>query len=152
MQMETTPLGGSASMRIERRWRDYCFLGLLIAGLSLGYPAEAKSDESQQSVHSAESLPVEAGLGVASFLATIPYGAAKIGYAVTGAVAGGLEYAWSGGQRQPAQDIWNSAMGGTYILTPDHLRGKKPIKFLGDTPESEPSATPIESPMEPPRP
>ena len=139
-------------MRIERKWRGYCFLGLLLAGLAPGHPAEAKSDEPQQSVRFAESLPVEAGLGVASLLATIPYGVAKIGYAVTGAVAGSLEYAWSGGKRQPAQEIWNSAMGGTYILTPDHLRGKKPIKFWGDTPEPEPSATPMESPLEPPRP
>ncbi len=81
-----------------------------------------------------------AGLEFLSLLATIPYGAAKIGYALTGAAVGGLEYAWSEGQSQPAREIWESSMGGTYIITPEHLKGEQPIKFFGDTgPAPQPS-------------
>jgi len=124
-----------------------CFVWFLLVGLIAGYPKEVKAAEPQPVTRSDESLASEAGLGFASLLATIPYGLAKIGYAVTGAVAGALEYAWSGGSKQPAQEIWDSALGGTYILTPDHLRGKKPIKFLGDTPAREPSAMPSGAPQ-----
>lgn len=133
-------------MTMPKRWSRSGLVWLLLVGLVLCYANEVKTAEPQPVTRSDESLAAGAGLGIASLLATIPYGLAKIGYAVTGAVAGGLEYAWSGGATQPAQDIWDSALGGTYILTPDHLRGKKPIKFLGDTPERESSAPPADSP------
>ncbi len=133
-------------MSKPRRLVQRSLVGLLLVGFVLGYAHEVTATDPPPGTRSAESLVAEAGLGVASLLATIPYGVAKIGYALTGALAGGLEYAWSGGKKQPAQEIWHSAMGGTYILTPDHLRGRKPIKFLGDTSDSEPSASPTETP------
>lgn len=133
-------------MSMPRRTVRKSLVGVLLLGLALSYAHEVKAADPQPATRSEESLAAGAGLGIASLLATIPYGAAKIGYALTGAVAGGLEYAWSGGMKQPAQDIWHSAMGGTYVLTPDHLRGRKPIKFLGDTSDPEPFASPTETP------
>jgi hypothetical protein len=38
-------------------------------------------------------------------------------------------------------------MYGTYIITPEHLRGDKPIRFLG-VPDTDTSATAI-APLEP---
>jgi hypothetical protein len=128
----------------KHRSRNF-LVWVLLVGLVLCYADGVKAAEPQPADRPDESLVTGAGLGLASLLATIPYGLAKIGYALTGAVAGGLEYAWSGGAKQPAQEIWDSALGGTYILTPDHLRGRKPIKFLGDTPEREPSASPADA-------
>jgi hypothetical protein len=77
-----------------------------------------------------ENTITEGGLGLASLLASIPYGMAKIGYAAVGAIAGGLNYLE--GKKESAEEIWDSALEGTYVLTPDHLRGKKPIQFLGE--------------------
>lgn len=128
----------------ERRWAHrtrWIVLGglaLLLLPFSL---TPATAADGTPNVKSEESLPADAGLGFASFLATIPYGAAKIGYAITGAVAGGLEYLYEGGKTPAVEEIWDSALGGTYILTPDHLRGKKEIKFIGDT-KSQPPANP----------
>ena len=73
----------------------------------------------------------EAGLGLAAFLATIPYGAAKICYALVGGLVGGMAWVVSGGDDETAQNIWTTSMYGTYTLSPAHLRGEKPIRFFG---------------------
>ena len=117
-----------------RRLTVWCVIGVMVLSLlPCGIPDAAAEDSPP--APSDKSIPVEAGLGFASLLATIPYAAAKIGYALTGALMGGLEYAYAGGRTKDVDAIWNSALGGTYILTPEHLQGKKAIRFLGDTPE-----------------
>ena len=119
-----------------RRWRarkPWIVIGGLALILMWFPPPSATAVEAPASVTSEETFPADAALGFASFLATIPYGAAKIGYAITGAVAGGLEYLYEGRTTPAVEDIWDSALGGTYILTPDHLRGKKEISFIGKT-------------------
>jgi hypothetical protein len=44
------------------------------------------------------------------------------------------------GDERAAREIWSSYLGGNYVLTPDHLRGREPIHFFGDnspaTPEN----------------
>ena len=83
----------------------------------------------------------EAGLGVASVLVSIPYGVAKVTYAVAGALTGGFAYVFTGGNLKAAQSVWDTSLRGTYIITPDHLRGEKPIRFLGVPPEAEAQAS-----------
>ncbi len=69
--------------------------------------------------------------GFASFLVTPVYGAAKIIFAGLGGLTGGLAWAFSGGSTDVANKIWRPALKGTYIITPDHLAGRKPIEFIG---------------------
>ncbi len=76
----------------------------------------------------------EVSLGVASTIVTIPYGAAKILYAGLGGVIGGFAWALSGGDMDAAESVWDASLHGTYVITPDHLRGKKPIRFSGVSP------------------
>ena len=52
-------------------------------------------------------------------------------FAIGGGIVGGLAYAFSGGDDKAAKSIWTTSLYGTYIITPDHLRGDKPIRFLG---------------------
>jgi len=70
-----------------------------------------------------------ATLQVASLLGTIPYGAAKMGLALFGGLAGATGYALSG-DLEGASEIWKMTMQGTYVLSPDHLTGEKPIRFF----------------------
>lgn len=72
---------------------------------------------------------------VASFLATIPYGVAKIGVAAVGGVIGGLGYAFSGGDLESSRAIWNAFVDGTYVLSPPHLKGDEPVVFFVPPPE-----------------
>jgi hypothetical protein len=76
------------------------------------------------------------GLGVASFLISIPYGAAKVATALLGGIVGGFTYLLSGFNKKAADQVWYTTIPGDYIITPDHLRGKKDIRFTGVPPES----------------
>ena len=43
---------------------------------------------------------------------------------------------FSGDSGQTAKNIWIPSIYGTYLITPDHLKGDKPIRFLGVPAES----------------
>lgn len=78
-----------------------------------------------------ESTVEEAGLGVASALLTVPYGVSKMLYAGVGGVVGGFAWVLSGGDTDAAEAVWAPSLNGTYVITPEHLRGKEAIRFFG---------------------
>lgn len=88
-----------------------------------------------------------ASMGAAAGLSTLLYLPLKAAFAIGGGLVGGLAYAFSGGNENAAKSIWTTSMYGTYIITPDHLRGDRPIRFLG-VPDTDTSATAI-APLEP---
>ncbi|WP_447969010.1 hypothetical protein [Nitrospira sp. M1] len=73
----------------------------------------------------------EVGLGLASFVTTLPYGAVKIAYAGLGAIIGGFTYLLTAGDFDSANVIWEKSLLGHYVITPDHLTGNTPVKFVG---------------------
>jgi hypothetical protein len=76
------------------------------------------------------------GLGVASFLCSVPYGAAKVALAIVGGVTGAFTYVLSGFDKKAADSVWYTTIEGDYVVTPDHLRGKKDLRFTGVPPET----------------
>ena len=82
-----------------------------------------------------DSLAANAGLGVASFICSVPYGAVKVATAILGGIVGGFTYVLSGLDKRAAESVWYTTMGGDYIITPDHLRGKRDLRFTGVPPE-----------------
>ncbi|HKO31829.1 MAG TPA: hypothetical protein VJU54_11870 [Nitrospiraceae bacterium] len=75
--------------------------------------------------------PSSAGMGAASAVATILYFPFKAAFAIGGGIVGGLAYAFSGGNEKAAKSIWDTSLRGTYYISPDHLEGNRPIRFLG---------------------
>lgn len=73
----------------------------------------------------AESSWKEAGLGIVSVLGSAIYSPVKVHYAALGAVTGGVAWVVTGGNTELAQKIWESALGGDYLITPQMLRGSK---------------------------
>ena len=73
----------------------------------------------------------EVGLGIASVVATLPYGALKIAYAGLGTIIGGFTYLLTAGDLDSANIVWEKSLLGTYVITPDHLKGEKPVRFVG---------------------
>jgi hypothetical protein len=67
----------------------------------------------------------------AAAVSTILYFPFKAVFAIGGGIVGGLAYIFSGGSEQTAKSIWNTSLYGTYFITPDHLEGNRPIRFLG---------------------
>ena len=88
----------------------------------MGLAAEEKGSQSN-----------EAALGIGSALLTIVYFPAKLVYATLGGIVGGLTYAVTGGDLETAQSVWEPSFYGTYVITPDHLKGNEPVRFYGTT-------------------
>ena len=89
-----------------------------------------------------------AGMQAAAGVSTLLYLPLKLVFAIGGGIVGGLAYAFSGGNEQAAKSIWDTSLYGTYIITPDHLQGNRPIRFLGvadsnDAPAPAPAPEPI---------
>jgi hypothetical protein len=82
-----------------------------------------------------ETSPEGAGLQAASWIATIPYGAVKVAYALGGGIVGGLTWAMSGGDTAAAKAVWIPSMTGDYIVQPQNLTGEKPLHFMGGSSE-----------------
>ena len=81
----------------------------------------------------ADSAWKEAALGVASVLGSAIYSPVKIPYAALGAFTGGVVWIVTGGKTEVAQKIWEPALRGDYVITPQMLQGdKKPGKAIRD--------------------
>jgi hypothetical protein len=104
--------------------------------LALALNPVAFAAEGDPSGDSSGNTASDIGLGVASFLISIPYGAAKVATALLGGIVGGFTYVLSGFNKKAADQVWYTTIPGDYIITPDHLRGKKDIRFTGVPPES----------------
>ena len=79
----------------------------------------------------------EAMLGLGSGLLTIVYLPVKIVYATLGGIVGGFTYGLTGGDLGTAQSVWEPSFYGTYVITPDHLKGNEPVRFYGPSPYEE---------------
>ncbi len=111
--------------------RSKCFLVLAMCVLLLGgITTLAMAQEDLDPVE-------EAGLGIASALLTLPYGPAKIIYAGLGGIVGSATWVLTGGNTETAQTVWEPSFYGDYVITPDHLIGKTPLRFYGVSPYEE---------------
>ena len=76
------------------------------------------------------SSPEAAGLQAACWALTLPYGAAKMAYAIGGGIVGGLAWAITGGDMEVAKSIWIPSMTGHYIVQPENLTGESDIQTV----------------------
>lgn len=80
---------------------------------------------------SARSAGAEAGLGVAVVLGNMIYGPGKMMYAAFGGFIGLVAYGLSAGDEDVALRIIEPAWRGDYLITMDHLDGKRELEFIG---------------------
>lgn len=73
----------------------------------------------------------DTGMDVASGLATVVYFPAKAVFALGGGLVGGLTYAFTGGNEEVTNKVWDASMKGDYRITPENLTGEKPVRFVG---------------------
>ena len=114
-----------------------CMLLVVLGGSALAH-AEEIPGGSPSSLSSLSS-PTEAGLQAACWVLSMPYGAAKVAYAIGGGIVGGLAWAMTGGNMEVAKSVWIPSMTGDYIVQPQHLMGEKHLYFVGLSSE-EPSS------------
>lgn len=105
---------------------------LVIVGVLAASPVRAESDSSSDDV-----VASGAGMSAVAALCSLIYAPVKVAYAAGGSIVAGLGYALSGGDEAVARPILNAALRGDYFVTPEQLRGEKPIEFIGRSPENE---------------
>lgn len=93
--------------------------------------SEPTSSHAVSSSSSNLSSPESARRQAACWALTIPYGAAKMVYAVGGGIVGGLAWTVTGGNMGVAKSIWIPSMTGDYIIQPQHLTGERRLYFIG---------------------
>lgn len=119
------------------RWFVAGAASLGFAALPIAAPVRAQtemqSDASTDEAHGGREG--EAGLGVAAGLISLFYAPAKVLYAAGGGLVAGLAYVVSAGDEQVTDPILTPALRGDYVITPAHLRGERPLEFIGREPE-----------------
>jgi len=97
-------------------------VGGAVAGGAAGGVASTKG--SQQEHHAPMTY-------VGTVLANVGYFPAKVLFAGVGAVTSGVTYLATLGRPEPSREIWDSAVGGDYVVTPNMIEGKQPVEFVG---------------------
>lgn len=92
------------------------------AGAAAGGAASAKSSQSER--HSAATY-------AGTILANVFYFPAKVIFAAGGGLVSGLTYVATLGADEPATNIWNAAVDGTYVLSPRMMEGRERVRFVG---------------------
>ncbi len=120
---------GEWQVRMPQLWRTGVALVLVLALLTVGTVPAAWGQT--QDEDNSGSTGAQFGLGVGSVFVTIPYGLVKVVMATLGSIFGGFTYAFSGGNEKAAKAVWDTSLRGTYVITPDHLRGNRAVRFFG---------------------
>ena len=76
-----------------------------------------------------DSASQEVAYGAGSVFGTLLYAPFKTSFCVVGAVTSGLTLPFGG--PDTAGKVATTACGGTWVITPSTLKGKEPVRFLG---------------------
>ncbi len=109
-------------MRADRR-AVIALLAFLAVSLAPASPARAAQTEDNGG-HSPIVI-------VGTVLTNIVYLPTKVAYSILGGVTGVVTYPLTVGNTDVTTAIWDTCCRGTYVVTPDMLEGKEPIRFKG---------------------
>ena len=138
---------------LKRKEEPHVRLPIVIILVVIAYGAMLVSPAWSQSTStdSLQGTASGAGMGAASAAATILYFPFKAAFALGGGIVGGLAYVFSGFSESTAKNIWVPSVYGTYVITPEHLSGDRPVRFLGVAAENEgfaPAPTSVPDPAQ----
>ena len=98
-------------------------LTLVLVGHSTGTSAAAGAQE---------STPEQIGAGVGSVVGSAVYFPFKASFCILGGIGSGFTLIAAGPQL--ANKVASATCRGTWAITPDIVKGKKPVQFVGDPP------------------
>lgn len=78
---------------------------------------------------SAESAAQDVAYGTGSVFTTLVYAPVKATFCILGGITSGFTLPFAG--PQTAEKVATRACGGTWAITPDVLKGKEPVRFVG---------------------
>jgi hypothetical protein len=103
--------------------RYLCAVAIAVASMTSVTPAWAGSTSS----HSTLS---QAGYGAGSVLGTLVYAPFKATFCILGGLASAPTYVVS---QRTAGEMATASCGGTWVITPDVLRGDENVHFVGES-------------------
>ncbi len=77
----------------------------------------------------AESAAQDVAYGTGSVFTTLVYAPVKASFCILGAITSGFTLPFAG--PQTAERVATRACGGTWAITPDALKGREPVRFVG---------------------
>ncbi len=117
-------------------------IAILVTILSVSLAVGAAPREVQAAED--ESTGKQVGLGLYQVGANVGYGVVKVGYAAVGTLVTPFAWAFSGGNKEVAQDVFYSAARGDYTLNREQILFREPVEFVGRAPgEYPPSDTDV---------
>lgn len=108
-------------MSVATSARTRAAVVLVIALLALARPARAQDPTTMG----------DALLGIGSGICTLVYTPVKLAYAATGVGVGSLVWLFSAGNTDTMNSVLKITAGGDYVVTPEHLRGLRVVRFVG---------------------
>jgi hypothetical protein len=102
---------------------------VVLVGLAFFGSSEAGWAQPRSQENGAEQVAYGAG----SFLTTLVYAPVKASFCVLGAIGSGFALPFAGPKKAGA--IAESSCSGTWVLTPNVLKGKDRVKFIANTPQ-----------------
>ena len=96
---------------------------LVASALVMGSASSALADEPKD----------ELKTGAGCVLANVVYMPAKVLYAAGGGLVAGAAYLFSAGDKDVAKPILDAAVGGDYVVQPEHIRGDRQLVFIGQS-------------------
>lgn len=115
-------------MNARHLFRTAAVVATALCILSVAPPgARADSHEAQET-----SAAYDGIVGFGAVLTTLVYAPVKVAYAITGSIVSGLAWLVTL-DSEIAGGIIRPALGGDYVVTPAHLEGRRPLRFVGDS-------------------
>lgn len=113
-------------------------IGLVVMGLVLGSAGvrSALAQLEERSPHEEPGPAASLGWGMAAVGSNIGYMPAKMIYALGGGLVGLLAWGVTAGNDDVAMGVLQPALGGTWVVTPEMLRGEHPLMFIGPSYEA----------------
>jgi hypothetical protein len=77
----------------------------------------------------ADSAAQDVAYGTGSVFTTLVYAPVKASFCILGGITSGFTLPFAG--PQTAERVATRACGGTWAITPDTLKGREPVRFVG---------------------
>jgi hypothetical protein len=101
-----------------------------ILGSALGLMLLASTAVLAVRAEASESAAQDAAYGAGGVFTTLLYAPLKTSFCIVGGVASVFTLPFGG--TDTAGKVATAACGGTWMITPDTLRGKEPVRFVGE--------------------
>jgi hypothetical protein len=113
-------------------------IATIIFGLALVLVLVTQSTPGWAASASGESTGAQIGYGTGSVVGSAVYFPFKASFCILGGIGSGFAHVFAG--PEAAQRTANASCRGTWVITPNVVKGREPVHFVGSAPAGSPAA------------